>query len=102
LTNATCLLSGDHDGTLIVPCPPNNFASTVTFLSSKFINRSITSLLSGCPVTSFSYVRKTIHFPSGEICGNQLLYSSEKTCSCSLPSAFIRQICMCPVRSELK
>lgn len=22
LTNAICLLSGDHDGTLIVPCPP--------------------------------------------------------------------------------
>ncbi len=22
LTNAMCLLSGDHEGTLIVPCPP--------------------------------------------------------------------------------
>src|SRR3954447_6047540 len=26
-TNATCVPSGDHDGTLIVPCPPYTYAN---------------------------------------------------------------------------
>ena len=66
------------------------------------IRRRVTSLFSGWPFTSFSYERNTIGRPSGEGCGNQLLNSSSVTCSCSLPSAFIRQICIGPVRSELK
>src|SRR5437899_811751 len=59
VTYATFLLSGDHDGTLIVPCPPKNFASTEIFLSASDISRSITSLFSGWPVTSAPYVRNT-------------------------------------------
>src|SRR5262249_51488798 len=102
LTNATLLLSGDHDGTLIVPCPPNSCAIVLIFLSASVISRNITSLFSGCPLTLLSYVKNTMYFPSGEMCGNQLLFSSVKTCSCSLPSAFMRQICICPVRFELK
>ena len=47
-------------------------------------------------------VMKAICFPSGERCGNQLLYSSSVTCSGSVPSAFIRQICIVPLRVELK
>ena len=43
-----------------------------------------------------------IDLPSGEMCGNQLLYSSLVICSGSLPSGFIRQICIVPLRTELK
>ena len=32
LTNAIFLLSGDHDGTLIVPCPPYKYAITLGLL----------------------------------------------------------------------
>ena len=43
-----------------------------------------------------------IHWPSGEMCGNQLLYSSFVICSGSPPSGSIRQICIGPLRTELK
>ena len=36
------------------------------------------------------------------MCGNQLLNSSPVICCCSVPSGCIFQICMCPVRVELK
>ena len=45
---------------------------------------------------------KAIHCPSGETCGNQLLYSSFVTGSGSRPSGFMRQICIVPLRAELK
>ena len=45
---------------------------------------------------------KAIHLPSGERCGNQLLKSSFVTCSGCEPSGFIRQICIVPLRTELK
>ena len=43
---------------------------------------------------------KAIHWPSGEMCGNQLLNSSFVTCSGSVPSGFIRQICIVPLRTS--
>src|SRR6187401_1440240 len=51
---------------------------------------------------SFGKERYTIHFPSGEKCGNQSLYSSKVTCSWLLPSAFIFHNFIVPVRTELK
>ena len=39
----------------------------------------------------------TIHFPSGDTCGNQLLKSSLVICVCSLPSAFMRHTCISPL-----
>ena len=44
----------------------------------------------------------TIDLPSGEMCGNQLLNSSPVICCCSEPSGRIFQICIRPVREELK
>ena len=43
-----------------------------------------------------------IHLPSGEMCGNQLLKPSFVICFWSLPSGRIRQICIRPLRDELK
>jgi hypothetical protein len=43
-----------------------------------------------------------IHRPSGERWGNQSFVSSFVTRSGSVPSGFIRQICMVPLRTELK
>jgi hypothetical protein len=53
-------------------------------------------------LTSFGKLRNAIHCPSGERWGNQLLYSSLVTCCGCDPSASMRQICMVPLRSELK
>ena len=47
-------------------------------------------------------VRKTIDVPSGETWGNQLFSVSSVMRSGSLPSGFIRQICIVPERTELK
>src|SRR5713226_140572 len=62
-------MSGDQEGTLFVPCPPNNFASTRILLSENDINRSITSLFSGYPTTDLSKLKNTMYFPSGEYSG---------------------------------
>ena len=104
LTNASFLLSGDHEGTLSVPCPPKSFASTRISPPATGIRRSITSRFSGCSsgITSLPKLMKTIHFPSGERCGNQFRYSSATTGCCSEPSGFMRQISIVPLRSELK
>src|SRR5713101_7535302 len=62
----------------MVPCPPNNFARTVIFLSFSVIMRSITSLFSGWPFTLTSYVTKTICCPSGDRCGNQIILFAKR------------------------
>ena len=87
---------------MIVPWPPKSATSTSIFPSASDISRSVTSLSCGCPFTPFAYDRKTSHFPSGDGWGNQLLNSSPVTGSWPLPSACMRQICMAPVRTELK
>src|SRR5215470_11115161 len=94
------LLSGDQEGTLIVPCPPYKYA--ITRGAPGAVNeskRSITLLYEGCSAGSIVGGNEmiVIHFPSGEICGNQLLYSSNVNCSLPVPSGFIRHICIVPV-----
>ncbi len=45
LTNAACRPSGDHEGTLIVPCPPYRYATTRgPLLPSTGIIRNVTCL----------------------------------------------------------
>jgi len=53
-TKAIFRLSGDQQGTLIVPYPPKSLPSTPIFLLRRDMMRSDTSLFSGCPVTSIS------------------------------------------------
>src|SRR5690606_358699 len=102
LTKAMCLLSGDQELTLIVPCPPYRYAITFAAPPETGINRSMTLLYEGCEFSSMSGEKeiKAIHLPSGEICGNQSLYWSKVSCSFSLPSGFILQSCMVPPSFE--
>ena len=51
---------------------------------------------------SFGKLMITIDRPSGEMCGNQLFNSSLVICCGLLPSASMRQICISPLRTELK
>src|SRR5262249_49624948 len=111
-TNANDLLSGDHDETLIVPCPPKSFVTSRIFSALSLspgsgIARSTTSWLAGWPFVPFLYDRNSSHLPSGEGCGNQSSYSSLVTPSAltsfsPAPPAGIRQISQLPERSELK
>ena len=64
----TDLLSGDHDGTFIVPRPPERLVSTFGSPPSAGIIFTAASLLSE-PVTLLSYERNISHFPSGDQLG---------------------------------
>ena len=51
---------------------------------------------------SFGKLMKTIHSPSGEMCGNQLLYSSFVTCVLILAVGLHPPELHLPLRLELK
>src|SRR6266853_1349754 len=68
VTNATRRLSGDHDGTLMVPCPPKNGGvRSRTEPSRVSMSRSLTCLPNGWSSAWFSrYARYTTQRPSGD------------------------------------
>src|SRR3954468_5696235 len=92
------LLSGDQLLTFMVPCPPYKYAITFGAPPATGINRNITFLYAGCALGSISVRNEinTIHLPSGDICGNQLWYSSNVSCSLPDPSGLILHICIVP------
>src|SRR5260370_26800246 len=81
-TYANRFESGDHEFTLIVPCPPKNFVNTsnlgvLSRLPGACITRRTTpSILSLCPVVPFGKENTSSHLPFGEKCGNQSSSSS--------------------------
>ncbi len=99
LTKAICLLSGDHEVHLLFPGHHRDKLSLsvhrrkqASFSASHAYTKD-----DRWQCTSRLNDIKTIHFPSGEMCGNQLLYLSNVSCSLPVPSGFIRQICIVPV-----
>ena len=105
-TNANCVLSGDHEGTLIVPCPPNSGNSTrgVAPGIAERHQPQHDVLVRRMPLDARveRHPNQPLGRPATGAGTSRRTARRTVTCCWSVPSGRMRQMRMVPVRTELK
>jgi hypothetical protein len=96
------LPSGDHDGTLMVPCPHEHLGQDGDGAATSRQEPQHDVFVFGVARDVGRIREEDDPFAVGRRVGKPIVPVVVVTCAGSAPSAFMRQIFMRPLRSELK